>query len=1351
MATDLVIQNLPLPSTNLVTNISEFAANHPLLTLDATLCAPRCQLTVLGTHDSQGRAMLRTRLIHTLRGQTMGSKCFSVWWAVASDVQILERSLLAWCDALDTSRAVSLWPTHEAMRVLRGYPEQQRQWGKCCVLVLDECTNVALLFYLQNWCPRWGLQLYVLGQEPIDMTTLQLLVPSAFALQTPRPLPLQDSDDASMFTDDELLSDQFRNCFGPKLMAWVDKGRRRGGRGPTSSSSPSSGSPSAPKKEDLGSSSSGDDDSSSVDEDPTGGGDDDDDDRERHDMSYVNKTAALVAFRPVLLRFYAVYMQLQPATDTYTAYNNLRNLATEAEAAAGDYTNAAIRLLRNTIRAGGEKTGGAVGGGGDDAAVLMWFDAAAFLPLLFPRSFLPIDTSAGATPTGAAPALALWLRLGVATTVPAVNPRTPAEDTVKLASWFQRRLAAMVAQDAAERIATAIVARCTVLCTLHPLQDDEAFHSLHEQLLLATVPVPSAIGGQAAAVAGDIHSSLVPFFNAAKRDEAKAFGLQYTNNYFLASLRRGGHGTATDTPKTVHAGFSSENPSFVMRADDLDAVSPSKLQSHRRQWLRWGPVILHAAATVIRTLRLFVEIPALYPPRITRPFRNLTGVPALPASDALLTPQLAQLFRLYARAHAAANDCISAASAMERALCIYIGLFEAQAEHATSTFAELLRTNVLSSEMTRGASMRKSSMVGGGQQRRQSAAAVLRPGGGVGGAVDGAPFGHVFSLISLVIEDCYHEAALLYIHAGMAGVAESMVQRGASILELLHNNRRDTPARAVGHARRAEVLLALGDMEEKRGSVIKHAEYLDEDTSEMKLKERVRADVEARTYFRSAAAEASEALAALGRYHGDYLVSTMASMCDAITARQQLSDYNVPQGLEGAEKALLDTKVKIEREPALRVPELDRLRHGGRSTSGGGVGGSDMPMATVVQWAHQTSACFIRAIQLGEYSYAHELLDRCPLLAVLGCLAPSVRGGAPDAVPVGSLLQAIVVESEAADLLSDCTYPTPRPSEHLGLRTTFSDYEVASHHGRCWKTAPRMYCLPAHELLLQCAPEDEAAGMLLRRLLHLGYNQRCCSPHDMRTLLHIAVDRNLHAVAQSLLRHPTGNVLYTAPHCLASQRIGLSTVPTVSKVANTVPAALFACRGNPQLLLALLFEGANPPAAFEAGRVFICEQLSNEKDRGMLMRLVLGKGAPFEATVPLLLDEPALSTEAKEEVTKLCSFRQVETALLKRGALVPSGFDADPYITLMLCDRAVHAAPSVDDATRVLVEVATKVIRCPTLDAKSNCGSYAVLLKLLRKHPQLLSEATLYWDDVKTLEKLSGMRLPALQVAQQSD
>jgi hypothetical protein len=1275
---ELVIHNLPLRPSMLVATISEFSDSHPIVALDPTACASRCQLTVLPCERSHGRAMLRTRLAHTLR-QQMPSKCFSVWWAVASDVPTLERCLYGWCDALDPSGSISLWEKEEAMRVLRAYPEQQRQWGRCCVLVLDECTNVALHFYLQHWCSRWGLQLYVLAQEPIDMAALRDLVPAAVLENVPRPLPLSDGDDASAFSDEDLFSAQFRTHFAPQMMEWVDEVRS----GPLGSSS---GSDSAELNNDE------DDDDDDENDSPA---------RSHHDLSYVNKAAELLNYRPVLLRFFAVYMQLRPV-DTYTAFHDLKTHCTREEEAAKDFTSAAIRLVRSAVAD-------------------TFYDTMAVLPVIFPRSFIPSTSAAQRV-------LDVLLKLGVASVVPSGTTASDM-DLVKLSSWFQRRLFGILSIAEAQDASAAVVSRCTDLCVQFPLEDDVEYHALHEQMLLSSIPVPGSAENSIGSA-----SSLVTYFDPAKRAEAIRMGFQYCSNNFIAALR------------------GREPVSGLVLSSE-----EGQPDRQRRLWFRWGLVVAQAVSSAVAQRRLFVEIPVLFPPRVTRPFRGLFGVPALPSDEKMLTPQLAQLFRLYSKAHAAANDFISAAAAIERALCIYIGIFEAQAEEATKAFAEQLRARVQDATVaTRAASMRRGSLrninTGGLSKTDSSAAFPQRRGsrpaaaavgnnssGSAMGVADGAPFSHTFSLICLAVEDCYHEAALLYIAAGMAGIAESMIQRSVAMLELLHNNRRDTPGRAVGHARLAEVLLALGSMEEKRGSLIKHADYLDEDTSDMKLRERVRADVEARAYFRSAAAEASESLAALGRYSDDYLVVGMASLCEAIIARQQLTDYNIPAGMRGAEKALEETKVKLEKDPELHCAEIVRLREGGPGT---------MSLGNIVEWAHQNSACFIRAVQLGEYSFVHELLDRCPLLAVLGCLAPLLDDAAQGSasVAVGSMLQVIAVESEAADLLSEYTYPTPQPAEHLRLRTTFSDFEIASHHGRCWKKRARTYCLPAHELLLRCSPDDSAATDLLRRLLSLGYEQRSCSPHDMRTLLHIAVDRQLHSAVQCLMHsaNPPGDALYAPPYCLASQRVGLSTVPTVSRVASTVPAALYTCRKNPRMLLALLFESKSPQQVFDASRVFVVEELSADQDRGMYMRMVLGKGAPFESVAPALLEEPALSSEAKEELAKLCGFRHVKTALLKRSASA-RGFDDDPYFSLVLCDRTVQTAPSAEEATHVLVDVATKIIRSTAVCARDDAGVFGVLLALLRKYPDLLSESTLYWDDVKTLEKCTGKRLAALQ------
>jgi hypothetical protein len=245
------------------------------------------------------------------------------------------------------------------------------------------------------------------------------------------------------------------------------------------------------------------------------------------------------------------------------------------------------------------------------------------------------------------------------------------------------------------------------------------------------------------------------------------------------------------------------------------------------------------------------------------------------------------------------------------------------------------------------------------------------------------------------------------------------------------------------------------------------------------------------------------------------------------------------------------------------------------------------------------------------------------------------------------------------------------------------------------------------------------------------------------------------------------------------------------------------------MLLSLVFESTSPQRVFDEERIFIIEELAADRNRAAHMRLVLGKGAPFEASAPLLLGESSLSCEAKEEVSKLCNFKQAEAALAKRRtAVVGSGNDAvleslehDPYFALVLCDRCVQTAPSTEDAIRVLVEVATAIIRNPralanaaggppepnasvvaatknsstasvsgtgttlsksstsgvkdsssitssssvSTDGSGGGGAFGVLMSLVCKYPKLLSESTLYWDDVKTLEKCTGKSINTLQ------
>eukprot|EP00658_Telonema_sp_P-2_P011416 TRINITY_DN1434_c0_g1_i10.p1 TRINITY_DN1434_c0_g1~~TRINITY_DN1434_c0_g1_i10.p1 ORF type:complete len:621 (-),score=83.28 TRINITY_DN1434_c0_g1_i10:247-2109(-) len=132
--------------------------------------------------------------------------------------------------------------------------------------------------------------------------------------------------------------------------------------------------------------------------------------------------------------------------------------------------------------------------------------------------------------------------------------------------------------------------------------------------------------------------------------------------------------------------------------------------------------------------------------------------------------------------------------------------------------------------------------------------------------------------------------------------------------------------------------------------------------------------------------------------------------------------------------------------------------------------------------------------------------------------------------------------------------------------------------------------------------QEVHAFQLFTRLMKAGVSPNCCSPHDMKTLLHIAVEKDLTPVILSLLDDFGANPEYTPQYTLVSSRSGLSTLATISHTPNkTLDSPLNLCMENPLTLMVLLRFASNPLERFLRHGSRILERLASAPNRKDLL------------------------------------------------------------------------------------------------------------------------------------------------------
>ncbi|CUI14749.1 Hypothetical protein, putative [Bodo saltans] len=756
-------------------------------------------------------------------------------------------------------------------------------------------------------------------------------------------------------------------------------------------------------------------------------------------------------------------------------------------------------------------------------------------------------------------------------------------------------------------------------------------------------------------------------------------------------------------------------------------------------WLRHRSYVTHfTTAIVIRNRWFFPEFPDALPaqscPPIQRLFEELVfGIPPLPEDESTWTTTLASLFLQYAEHYRNKSDSLNAAAASERALCIYLYFIDTAASAATAKYALHLskgpdqekdaRRRSVPSMLGRRASSHRSadsgtegelrsvqSGIGQSFVRKMSRLTQMTHESAQTSGTELGPdtqqaYAHTFALLLLGVEGLYRRIAADYATANITGIACPLLDRGIASLELLNMNRRDTPARAITHFRRGQKELLLSRLEKRRGEVIQHAPEAQQDEGDLKLKALVRADVEERHHLRNASDQMKECLQVLRMNQCHKLLSSVIEECHSVIALHYLSEVNDKDAADSAQRAVETSDITAEvatdsqTSKTSHAPSLHRR------------------LPESVKWARKNIRAFLRAIAANDYALVNEMLDRSPHIACLGVV------GDADPENVDAPLIVCAACGSLTDDVLRVSFPEPTLEPHLQLFTTLSKSDIAAHHGNSWNKSPVPYQLPLLVLLLTMSRTNETlmaeGGILFRRLMEsCMLNPLCCSPHDMKSALHIATDRSLGDVAQYLLQHPAVDPLVGAPYVLSVERVGLRTMPDVKQLpcALTCPL-MYACEKPDQdctMLLTLLMGSKDPEFTFNATQYTIMERVVREQNSFELMRRLIGHTGPFARHAQALLVSPKLCSETREAVGQQC---KKETVLWGLANV------QDPNVLLGLC--SVVAMWGEDGATRLLDLVVSLLSK----------QDWTLGSEIMRRFPDCVPEEKIPYDLQRELKR----------------
>ena len=557
-------------------------------------------------------------------------------------------------------------------------------------------------------------------------------------------------------------------------------------------------------------------------------------------------------------------------------------------------------------------------------------------------------------------------------------------------------------------------------------------------------------------------------------------------------------------------------------------------------------------------------------------------------------------------------------------------------------------------------------------------------------------FEHGSELLVCSINNLYVEISSLLVNGNLAGLAVQYVERAEAMLKVLAGTRRDTPARALHHLLSGWKGVQLSKNEATRAEACRRTSSLNSDASDMLLKTIVKAEVEQGQYLRKGRYEYQEAIDALSGTPAALVGSEVADAHETIS-QSMTTEHNDREAWRHAAVALEaeQTCVRKDQTSVSRPPHRSRLTE-----------------RDEIVWARANIERMVKKIRLRQYDEVNTLLDKCPMLAVTGFIE-----GSDDAVIYSD-------SREWKEMITSNSFPSPKAFDHLAVLTCFADLQVAKHHGLDWEKKSTPYVFAAHALLESMEDSDTKAAELLSRLLLLGMNPNTCSPHDMKSLLHIAVERELAVAAGALIRHKDVVVDATAEYRLSAIRKGLSTVAKVSQVPNNIKPPFTCCQSR-GLLMQLLLECSNPEQTFKNSQAFIVEMLSIEDDgiehsdncddedfpQTKLAQL-FGPYAPFHDEVPAVCADRSISSESRERVAWYCSQRSALSVL-------KSIDDAPTILVLMTIVRRKNDSPDL------LISVVTHFIR------SKHVHIAASLMERFK-----LSTELLFWEDAVQFGKM---------------
>lgn len=794
------------------------------------------------------------------------------------------------------------------------------------------------------------------------------------------------------------------------------------------------------------------------------------------------------------------------------------------------------------------------------------------------------------------------------------------------------------------------------------------------------------------------------------------------SNMFTLGIPRRNSGAFTRT-------LSNNGGNFMFTSSAQSTASVTSTHD-AATWARWKAYVVATLTNWSWKNRIGLPPGSLIDLPNVRTFNDVTNLPSLPEDDSQFTVELAALYRAYALVYLQREEPLTAAAALERALCIYMHSFSkvsTEMDKRYNTSSGPVRANNRTgspSDASLGTSSfsnNKKSLTSVASMRMM--ASFRKP---HTTNVESGLQSFLYGMLLLLIEKTYRDIAYCYCAGRMEGLAEPFVERSASVLQVMNGGRRDTPARSMSLVEIANIKMKLSEMESRRRDVVQNnCDEIDEHNikNDRALTEVVKAEVNETQYALAARSSAEEALRALS-VTDPALTGTIAGKLHEWVAIGHMYTQEDKKALDQAILAR-DEIVQCQRSSGIDIGSLP-------SVFGEPAGRAKPP--TLVQrqqeinWVKDQLPNFYTALASKHYNVVNDLLDRSMLFAFLGYVpiapdvmivcesaktkvvddstenddkAASLAASSPaDGVSMPSSPSTVVAAPlTITDEIARLEMPPPVAHPNLELRTCFTPLELARHYGGDWRKKPVRYCLPIHELLLHMDAEDKKALQLLSRLLSTRTSLKSASPHDLRTPLHIAIDRDLMVATLLLLKEGHADPTHVPATTLRSTRNGLSTCATIEPIPNTkVVSPIASCKSNDTLLLLLATECDDAYTVFTQNLGTIIERLAASDHRQQYLTKLFSAGeeedeeeeqnvcdnntienyphyhhqqkdsgekGKFQSLlVPLIAETGLLSSEAREELAGICPPASLGKALMASCH--------DPFVVIRLCEKLIQ-------------------------------------------------------------------------------